>query len=575
MTTTKPTLTICITAKESICGMTAGCFFDISHKDGIKQVVNLVQSFCIGQSDLPKLRSEQVSNWFDKAEKDDVFMFIDADQLFVENDILRSLFFIKQYDVVCGAYARRSGEMTVEPKDRSTFYKKKEGELFYGATGFMMISYRVVEKMVKHLGGKKFGVSNTKFAYPLFYERVVNEREYKDLWLGEDYSFCWLARQVGATIYGYISPTIGHIIPTERYVSIPNSTTWSKKSIVIYCGKTAEKWSPRSLSRGVGGSELALLRLTPYWFSEGYSVTIYCECDEPGIYDGIEYRRRVEFNFMDRFNILIVWRGIELLSMVTLNAKKVYSDLHDIVKQKQVTKRAISNVTKFCVKSKFHAGMLEGVDESKIAVIPNGGACEPEGKVERDPNYLIYTSSYDRGIPYMLYWGWPKIKKACPNAYLKIFYGWNGFDASVPKTEDTQLYKETVMKLMEQEGVEECGRISQKDLLMEKQKANIHYYLGDFQEIDCISIRESACMGAIPVVSNYAEVFREKPYCIRVDGHPQTKEMQEKGADLIIDLLQNPEKAEKYRQEMPVPFDQTWESTARQWMKLFEEGEEE
>lgn len=119
---------------------------------------------------------------------------------------------------------------------------------------------------------------------------------------------------------------------------------------------------------------------------------------------------------------------------------------------------------------------------------------------------------------------------------------------------------------MAQDGVKECGRISQEELLKEKAKANIHLYTGDFQEIDCISVRESACLGAIPVVSKNVEVFAEKPYCISIEGDPRSKIMQEKTAEKVIEILKNPELAESLRQG---PVNETWENTALEWLKLF------
>lgn len=573
--TKRPSLTICVLAKENICALTTMCFMNLTTDKDLTSAVYLQPQLSIGQSSITKARSENVTSWYKTAKSGDLFMFLDSDQTFVSGDILRSLYYIKSADVVCGSYSRKNGTMTVQPKNVVSFYKNREGELWYGSTGFMMFTWDIVHKIISSIGGP-IPTSLTSEAYALFLERVVSEPEInrKDLWLSEDYSFCWLVRQNGGKIMGYISPTIGHIIPQDKYVVIPTSTEWPENSIVVYCGKTSEAWSPKNLSSGIGGSELAVIKLTPYWVRKGYSVTVFCHCDKPGTYDGVIYKNWDEFNLLDQFDTLVVWRSTEFLTYADIKAKRCVLDLHDLVVPEQITDRLLSVTDKIFVKSNYHKKLLgEKTPQEKICVIPNGGYVTPRSSEskktpKKDPNYIIYSSSYDRGLAYMLKWGWPKIKQACPNAYLKIFYGWNGFDASQPKTMETQLYKRIISEMMEQPGVTECGRISQQELLKEKSKANVHWYTGDFQEIDCISVRESASVGCIPVVSEQVEVFREKSYCpIRISGDPRTKEMQEESAQEIIRLLSDREYAEKIRSSLVVSAEETWEKVAEKWLK--------
>jgi len=574
LTKQKPTLSICLLTKESICALTLGCFMGVQSSKELEGKVHVKAEVCLGQSDLPKARSNQVSEWLKFAQKGDMFMFIDSDQTFKKEDILKSVDFLQsgKCSVICGAYTKKNGQLTVEPRNLVSFYKEKEGELWYGATGFMMFTYDIVTKIASNLTAYEAFIGQKTF--PFFYQRVVEEHEVnrKDIWLGEDYSFCWLARQCGGKVMGYLSPTIGHIIPMERFPVIPQGKKWPEKSIVIYCGKNAENWSPKSLNTGIGGSETAIIKLAPYWVKAGYSVTVFCSCSAVGNYDGVEYKNYNEICFVDEFDILISWRNPDILTQVDTCCRKWYLDMHDIIDVGKINPILISRVEKICVKSEFQKRMFGGKYEDKLCVIPNGGEQLLPSKVERDPNYLIYSSSYDRGLPYMLKWGWPKIKKACPDAVLKIYYGWDLIEKLWPKTADANLYREIVRDLMKQDGVVEMGRVPQGVLLAEKSKANIHWYTGDFPEIDCISVRESASLGCIPVVSDFVEVFREKPYCTLVEGDPKTQVMQEKAADVIIDLILNKEKADKVREKMTLSLSntETWENVANRWLKLFE-----
>lgn len=566
----KPVFTMCIMTKNDICALTVACFMNIV--TGSNDEYEFRPHLAMGQSDLPKARSEQVSGWFEKAKMGDVFMFIDADQTFVKSDIDTTIHFLKEADVVCGIYARKNGTITGQPKNVIDFYENRKGELFYGPTGFMAFTYNIAKKIADASPEVLCydTLSAKRLCYPFFLERIVDDPEIgrTNAWLSEDFSFCWLARQQGAKVMGYLSSTLGHIIPMERFVQKPSYRVWPEKTIVYYCGKTAEPWSGASIKKGIGGSELAVIKLSQEWVKRGYEVVVYCTCDEPGVHDGVLYQQDTAFNVADRFNIFILWRGTTLLNFFDIHAKLAILDLHDIVKPEDFTPTVLKNVNKICVKSRHHASMLgDKVSQDKYHVIPNGGYFKNEYKLEKDPNYIIYASSYDRGLPFILKWAWPVIKQACPNAYLKIFYGWNGFDAHQKMTDDVVKYKNIILDLMKQDGVSECGRIPQEQLLKEKAKANIHLYTGDFQEIDCISIRESACMGAIPIVSKGVKVFEEKAYCTLIDGNPRTKEMQEEAGRKVVEFLQNPDLAEKYRTEMmdKIP-EETWSNIAERWI---------
>ena len=476
----------------------------------------------------------------------------------------------RQNLIVCGVYARKTEGLTSVPEDTIQFFTNREGLLKYGATGFMLMNFSIVDKVGRDIGGV-CQVSKNKFAVPFFYERIVSDAEMgKDnLWLSEDYSFCWSVRKLGGRIYGYISPTIGHIIPTEKFVTTLNEgKTWPEKSVVYYCGHTAEKWSPKNLEKGLGGSELAVITLTKYWVRNGYNVTVYCNCNGVGNYEGVEYKEYKDFNFMDNFDILILWRELNTPTEIKFKARKVYVDLHDIMYPKQITPKFVNNITAVCVKSKYHATFLgTNISEEKIRVISNGGTLEkPENVFAcKDPNYLIYASSYDRGIEGMLKWGWPIIKRKCPNAYLKIFYGWEMFDLLNLKSEKNLSFKERVCNLMKQDGVMECGRMPHDKLLKEKEKASVHYYVGGWPEIDCITIRESASLGTIPVVADY-QVFKEKDYCVKVGEDPLTEDTHVKAAEKVVEVMEN---LEKYRSLIQPPESETWENVAKKWIELF------
>jgi glycosyltransferase involved in cell wall biosynthesis len=342
--------------------------------------------------------------------------------------------------------------------------------------------------------------------------------------------------------------------------------SWSERSIVYYTGKTYEKWSPESLSRGLGGAQTAVVYLAREWAAQGYPVTVYAHCIQEGVYQRVRYVNYQKFNPFDEFNLLILWRDRSLnLLKLPISAKKIWLDLHDFPYDASTfPKQVLEKLDLIWVKSNFQRQSLPHIPDHLFQIVPNGIASEIftlQNQI-RSPYRLIYASRYYRGLEQMLMFGWPLIKQAIPEAELSIYGGWSEPD-NHPQRAD---WKRKMMDLMNQPGVVHHGRVGQDQLLPEKAQSAIHYYACTFEEIDCISVRESVAVGCIPVTSSIA-VFTEKSYCIKVAGDPLTEEGQVLIASKIIELLKNSETLERlrfqFREQVQV---ETWENIARQWI---------
>ena len=165
---------------------------------------------------------------------------------------------------------------------------------------------------------------------------------------------------------------------------------WGKKEIAYYAsmgGPHFEQWGPKSLEKGIGGSETAVLELAKEWATDGYDVTVFCDCgDEEGLWSQFaEYdpntksltRGSVKFvpyykmNWNDEFNILILWRNPFMLDN-EIKAKRLYMDLHDIANQTDWTKERMDKIDKVFFKSGFHRRNVPDLPDSKAIVISNG-----------------------------------------------------------------------------------------------------------------------------------------------------------------------------------------------------------
>lgn len=341
---------------------------------------------------------------------------------------------------------------------------------------------------------------------------------------------------------------------------------WPEKAIVFYTGKHREGLTPQSLKEGASGSHTAVIYLAKEWVKLGRQVTVYSSCgDREGIYDGVEYVNYYKFNWQDSFDTLIIWKTPALLQY-PVKASQIWFDWHDVVYPPKVyTKERLEKFDKIFAKSKYQRNLLPEWPDSKFAIATNGvdkGISELFDR-PKQPYKLIYASRYYRGLELMLTYGWPIIKEEIPEAELHIYYGFTKRD----ETPKRAAWKQQMISLMKQPGVFEHGRIAQDQLIREKSTASIHYYGSTYPEVDCISVRESAMVGCVPVTTELA-ALGEKPYCVKVPGEPESRETQEAVAKKVVELLQNPQELERIRQEFSVSVKaETWENIAPIWMQ--------
>ena len=109
-------------------------------------------------------------------------------------------------------------------------------------------------------------------------------------------------------------------------------------------------------------------------------------------------------------------------------------------------------------------------------------------QADRDPHRLIYASSPDRGLLFVLR-NWFRIKEAVPQANLRVFYGFDNADKV--DSSDLRNLKAECLELLTQDGCSWRGRIGQHDLYKEWAQAAVWFYPDSFPETSCIT-----CMDA-------------------------------------------------------------------------------
>ena len=154
-------------------------------------------------------------------------------------------------------------------------------------------------------------------------------------------------------------------------------TSWTDRSIVIFCGQGYEEWGPHTLDKGMGGSEEAVVYLAPELAKLGYNVTVFGEAEmvqEPTVPEGVEgwhkpvvWQNWKELDTRDHFNIFISWRAPQYLEAI--NAKVKIADIHDVLPEALI--KDYPDVTYF-VKTNYHRDLYPKVSDDKFRVIGNG-----------------------------------------------------------------------------------------------------------------------------------------------------------------------------------------------------------
>ena len=119
---------------------------------------------------------------------------------------------------------------------------------------------------------------------------------------------------------------------------------------------------------------------------------------------------------------------------------------------------------------------------------------------------FIYASAPNRGLEYVLKL-WPLIKKSIPGATLEVYYGFGGkVDLMLSNMMGHNAFtswKEEMLMLLTQEGIDYKGMVSQKDINAAFKKAGFLLYPATWPETGCITVMKAMASGAIPITSRY------------------------------------------------------------------------
>lgn len=344
--------------------------------------------------------------------------------------------------------------------------------------------------------------------------------------------------------------------------------------LVIYCGPTFETWSPNTArEKGIGGSEEAVIYLSQELLKLGWNVTVFNNCDKPGLYDGIEYRNFWEHDPAKEADIFIAWRNSEYLLQANKSARS-FLWLHDKQKMEYWTPERIAKVERIFVLSNYHRQDLKEIPDDKFFITSNGvnvSQFAGASQISRDPLKCFYASSPDRGLDILLAL-WPEIRKANPDATLHVFYGFSQtYDMLHKDRAGMQEFKERILNSLKQPGVIYHGKVPHAELHDHMMSSGLWLYPTYFTEISCITAMKAQVAGAIPVTMTLAALDETVQHGYKISFGIQDSRSQIAFVNLVNDLLQNPAKQDRIRVPM-MEWARThfsWAKVASDWNSLF------
>lgn len=354
--------------------------------------------------------------------------------------------------------------------------------------------------------------------------------------------------------------------------------TSSGKDIVFYCGFTEEEWTPETAkTKGIGGSEEAIIWLSKLLTERGYNVEVYNNCGhKEQIFDGIKYKPFWSFNYRDKQDVVVLWRSPKLADY-EINASKIFVDLHDVILSGEFTEKRLKKIDKIFVKSNFHRSLFPNVSDDKFIIIPNGIDYKLfEEEIEKDEKLIINTSSPDRSLSAFIDIC-EAVKKEIPDIKCKWAYGWGVFDVVHSDNPEVIEWKEKQQQKMKEIGIEEMGRISHNEVAELYKKANIFLYPSEFAEIDCISLTKAMAGGAIPITTDFSAMGEKKnDYGVFIHSEKtkdnwalpyqydfSMKENKELFVKKVIEILKNPINRRQEMKEWSKKYD--WNLIVNQW----------
>jgi len=330
----------------------------------------------------------------------------------------------------------------------------------------------------------------------------------------------------------------------------------------------------------LGGSESAVYYMAKELQSLGNEVRVFCKCDDPGTYDGVQYIHKEDFKYLSLitdFDVFVVSRFYNFFQ-VPLKSRLNILWNHDMLDNKFGLLKYLSKIDVLFNLSDFHVHeYITKIPELRFKIWQTRNGIDLEAVdrcvrgVKKNPNKMICASRPERGLKILLASIWPRLLKDFPN--LELYICGYSVDVTDLPSEIKELYTSIDRLIKETPGVFHLGSLSKSEYYSHLAESQLMLYPCDFPEISCIvALEAQACKTPIVTTNDFAlkETVEVKEWLI--DGIPAQEDYQESFIKKVKELLADPSFYEKTVQK---GYDWvrsccTWRTIAEEWDAWFD-----
>jgi len=304
-------------------------------------------------------------------------------------------------------------------------------------------------------------------------------------------------------------------------------------------------------TKSLGGSETAGLCLARELAKLGHYITVFSNCEKPGIYDGVNYQHLNGwgvFAALNQYDVAIIQRAPELFAG-KLGSKANILWCHDLplLRQAAEFKGVMWNVDRVAVLSQFMFDKYKDVYglTDVLWKTRNGidlKLFEGLDKLPRNRKQLVYCARPERGLDILLRDIFPKLLAKDPEISLAIA----GYDNQV---EHMREFYGEIGGLINLYGdrVKWKGFLTKKELYELYATSGVYVYptpsptCKEFAEISCITAMECQAAG-LPIVTSDRGALREtigEGCGTLIDGDPWSQEYQAMFVDAVMGYIDN------------------------------------
>ena len=319
--------------------------------------------------------------------------------------------------------------------------------------------------------------------------------------------------------------------------------------------------------KALGGSESAMIYMAKEIAKLNNEVTVYCNCDKPGMYDGVDYRPLQSYLSDDKsqFDTLVVSRFTDYLAL-PLDTKMNILWCHDIDSNNFKDALGVADGI-FCL-SDYHRSLFNEhykVDPKDwIWVTSNGYDQTIETKPlswEQKKNNYIYASRPERGLKLLLEKIWPEIIEKNPDAVLHIC----GYEHTLGRPKEIEeLYTEIDGILQYSTNIRKVGHLPKQQYYKLLASCAYMVYPTDFPEISCINAIEAQYNKCLIVTSDKFAMSETVKTDTKIDAEYGSDEYVKKFLS-VLDKYQGKTYEQEVDKGKELIKSYSWENVAKSW----------